>query len=67
MLLVFQLLEWTAHLHVWQISVNLHKDEHVYEKNSYWLEDRALGSGLKNMNTSTLSIVSGMGLLLAMF
>lgn len=67
MRLVLQLLESIVHLHVQEISVNLHKNEHVYEKNSYGLEERSLGSDLKNMNTFTLLVVSDMGLLLATF
>lgn len=64
---VLQLVEWFVHLHVQMISVNLHKIEHVYEKNSYGHEERALGSDLKNMNTFTLLVVSNMGLLLTAF
>ena len=52
MLLVFQLLEWISHPGVQQFSVNLHKDKQVWEE-FLWLEDRALGSGLKNINNST--------------
>lgn len=67
MLLVLQLLEWFVHLHVQLITVNLHKNEHVYEKNSYGLEERALGSDLKNMNIFTLLVMSNTSLLLATF
>lgn len=58
MLLVLQLLEWLVHLHVQLITVNLQKNEHVYEKNSNGLEERALGSDL---------VMSKTGLLLAAF
>lgn len=67
MLLVLQLLEWIVHLHVQQISVNLHKNEHVYEKNSYGIEERSLVSDLKNTNIFTLLVVSDMSPLLAAF